>query len=206
MSSVKFQDLRCIYHFLNPRSRLTASLVCKQWLQAIDCPVLLCDVRVKLSGEINEALVDFSRMTRPFQWFSFYKVDIGNSVVEFLLKYANQFDTLSFIKCKIGDSKIQGKILHFDNLTTLNVQESNITFLFAPFLNVTKLTLQLPSVLTDYVIWDLSKCLFRLEKLTLGGNVICNEELCKRFYAIEEFVETNPSHEVLSLLSIKRLI
>ncbi|GFX36389.1 hypothetical protein TNCV_4933021 [Trichonephila clavipes] len=131
ISSLTLKDLRRIYHFLNPRSRLTASLVCKQWLQAIDCPELLCDVRVKFSGEINAALVVFSRMTRRFQWFSFYRVDIGNPVVEFLLK---------------------------------------------------------------------------LEKLTLDGSVICKEELYKRFYATEEFAETNPSHEVLSFLSIKRLM
>ncbi|GFU61159.1 hypothetical protein TNCV_2751981 [Trichonephila clavipes] len=92
ISSLTLKDLRRIYHFLNPRSRLTASLVCKQWLQAIDCPELLCDVRVKFSGEINEALVLFSRMTRRFQWFSFYRVDIGNPVVEFLLKCNGTID------------------------------------------------------------------------------------------------------------------
>ncbi|GFX59126.1 hypothetical protein TNCV_936411 [Trichonephila clavipes] len=208
--SLNLEDLRHIFHFLNPHNRLTASLVCKQWLQAIDCPELLCDVKVKFSEEINEALMQFSCMTRRFQCFSFYRVDIGIPVVEFLLKYANQFDTLSFIKCKIGDSKykreVQGKILHFDNLTTLNVQQSNITFLFAPFLNVTKLTLDMPYSLTDYVVCELSKFLLRLEKLTLGGMVLGEDEYCKSLYATKETIETNPSRKFLSFLCIKRLI
>ncbi|GFY46128.1 hypothetical protein TNIN_126341 [Trichonephila inaurata madagascariensis] len=209
--SITQEELRHVFRFLNPRSRLTASLVCKQWLEAIDCPELLCDVKVKFSGEtINKALESFSCMTRRFKWFSFYKVTIELPVVEFLMKYVDQFDTLSFTNCKIGDSKykpkIQGKILHFDNLKTLEVQNSNITVLFAPFLNVTNLTLDMPNILTDYIICELSKSLRRLEKLTLGGTVICKKALCKRYYATEEFIETNPSREVLSLLSIKRLI
>ncbi|GFY54635.1 hypothetical protein TNIN_65081 [Trichonephila inaurata madagascariensis] len=207
---LNLEDLRHVFRFLNPRSRLTASLVCKRWLEAVDCPELLCDVKVKFSGEVNQALKSFNCMTRRFQWFSFYRVTIKRPVVEFLMKYVDQFDTLSFINCKIGDSKykpkIQGKILHFDNLTTLDVQNSNITFLFAPFLNVTNLTLDMPNSLTDYIICELSKYLRRLEKLTLGGMVMCEEDYCKGLYATVETIETNPSHKFLSFLSIKRLI
>ncbi|GFR21525.1 hypothetical protein TNCT_69291 [Trichonephila clavata] len=210
ISSFPPKVLKHIFYFLDIDNRLSASLVCKKWLQVTDCPNFLCDVKIQFSRKINEALKLFSRMTRRFQCFSFHNVVIRDPVVEFLLKYHNQFDNLSFTECKIDEGKfrqkMQGKMLHFDNLKTLRVHNSDITFLFAPLRNVTELKLHIPFGLTDYVICKLGKYIFRLEKLTLGSNIICKDGLDKKFYASEETIETNPSHEILSFVIIKGLM
>ncbi|GFQ75946.1 hypothetical protein TNCT_719301 [Trichonephila clavata] len=95
ISSLPPKALKHIFYFLDVHNRLSASLVCKKWLQVTDCPKLLCDVKIQFSREINEALKLFSRMTRRFQCLPFRNVVIIDPVVEFF-KYHNQFDNFIF--------------------------------------------------------------------------------------------------------------
>ncbi|GFY58643.1 f-box domain-containing protein [Trichonephila inaurata madagascariensis] len=208
ISSLPPEDVMGILKFLDVPSRLKASLVCKMWFQIINCPQLLCDVKIQFSGEVDEAIKRFSRMTRKFQWFSFIAVKISNPVVEFLKKYSSQFVILSFSDCKVIDGifkhTLQDKILHCDNLLTLNILNSDITFLFAPLLNLTELNLRLKFTLSDYVISEFSKSLSKLEKLSLGDGVVMEEEAYKRFFFTE--VEPTPSYNMLTFVFIKMLI
>ncbi|GFQ76370.1 hypothetical protein TNCT_734241 [Trichonephila clavata] len=209
ISSLPLVALTRIFNSLNAHNRLAASLVCKKWLQIIDCPPMLCDIKIQFSGKIKEALNLFSCMTRRFQWFSFHRVVIKGPVVEFLMKYDEQFGTLSFIDCKIGKgkckSKIQGRILHCHNLKTLDVQNSNVLFLFASLFNVTTLKLHMSSGLSDYDMSKLHESLCILEKLTIGANVLCGEESCKIFYD-EGVLKEDPSDRFLTFGSIEVLI
>ncbi|GFS41419.1 f-box domain-containing protein [Trichonephila inaurata madagascariensis] len=100
-----------VFEFLDVGDRLKASQVCKKWLKTIDCPELLCDVKVQFSRsrEVDEAVKRFFHMTRRFQWFSFCKIVIGNSVIELLEKYSNQLVILSFIDCTVDEGNSQSK-------------------------------------------------------------------------------------------------
>ncbi|GFQ89564.1 hypothetical protein TNCT_432011 [Trichonephila clavata] len=70
ISSLPEEVLINIFKFLNIRNKLTASLVCKKWLRAINCHELLCDIKVHFLRELPDAF-KCSRMTRQFEWFSF---------------------------------------------------------------------------------------------------------------------------------------
>ncbi|GFW06746.1 f-box domain-containing protein [Trichonephila clavipes] len=198
-----------IFEFLDVGDRLKASEVCKMWLQIINCPELLCDVKIQFVGEVEEAVKPCSQMTRKFQWFSFCKIVIGDSVIEFLEKYGNQLVTLSFIDCTVGEdnsqSKFKGKKLRFDNLMTLDVLNSDIPLLFASLPNVTELKLHIFFGLLDYPLSELTKCVSKLERLLLYNTVSFEAEAYKRFYVDEEALE-NPSQKVFTFSSIKLLI
>ncbi|GFY58647.1 f-box domain-containing protein [Trichonephila inaurata madagascariensis] len=210
ISSLPLEVLIRIFQFLDVRSRLKASLVCKTWFQIMDHPQMLCDVKVQFSGEVDEAIKRFSRMTRKFQWFSFVRVIIRAPVVDFLKNYSKQFVILSFHECTEiygkSESEVQDKILHCDNLRILDVSNSDIAFSFSPLLNLTELKLCFFSGLSDYIVSQFSKSLSKLEKLSLGDSVVYEEEVCKNIYATEEEIETNPSQTYLSFLCIKMLI
>ncbi|GFR27177.1 hypothetical protein TNCT_141651 [Trichonephila clavata] len=210
ISSLPPEVLKGMFQFLDVRSRLKAAVVCKTWCQIMDCPQLLCDVKIQFSGEVDETIERFSRMTRHFQWFSFYKVIISSTVAEFLKNHSSQFVILLFRDCEVIDSKfeskLQDKILHCDNLRTLHLLNSNIAFLFVPLLNLTKLELHMYSGLSDYVVSQCTKSLSKLEILSLGDSVVYNEEACKRFNVTEEEIEINPSHTMLSFVCVKMLI
>ncbi|GFQ77351.1 f-box domain-containing protein [Trichonephila clavata] len=205
ISSLPPEVLTHIFRFLYDGERLKASQVCKKWLQTIDCPELLCDIKIQFSGEVDEAVKLFSRMTRQFQWFSFCKIVIGDSVMEFLEKYSNQLVTLSFIDCAVGDgklrSKLKGKKLCCDNLTTLHALNSDISSLFASLPNVTELELNMSFGLPDDVISELTKCLFKLKRLLLRNSTLV-EEVCRILFAGQE----NPSIRAFPFSSIKLLI
>ncbi|GFR22255.1 hypothetical protein TNCT_595731 [Trichonephila clavata] len=205
ISSLPPEVLIRIFQFLKGGDRLKASQVCKKWLQTIDCPELLCEVKVQFSEKVDEAVKLFSRMTRQFQWFSFYKIVIGVSVIEFLEKYSTQLVTLFFIDCVVGDdkSKFKSKKLRFDNLTTLHVQSSNIHSLFASLPEVTELKLQITFNLSDYALSELTKCLFKLERLLLYINLSFEEV---RFYIDEQPTERHLSFKTSTFSGIKLLI
>ncbi|GFR21048.1 f-box domain-containing protein [Trichonephila clavata] len=206
ISSLPPEVLTHIFQFLKGGDRLKASQVCKEWLQTIDFPELLCDVKIQFSGEVDEAVKLFSRMTRKFQWFSFCKIVIGDSVIEFLEKYSNQLVILSFIDCAVDDdkSKFKCKNLRCDNLTTLDVLNSDIPSLFAFLPNVTELKLHIFFGLSDFVISELTESLFKLEKLLLYNSVSFEKEAYRRF--VNEELENNPSYKVFTFSSIKLLI
>ncbi|GFT59223.1 f-box domain-containing protein, partial [Nephila pilipes] len=149
-------------------------------------------------------------MTRQFQWFSFHRVIINDFVVEFLKRYSRQFVTLSFIDCDdvIDDceSRFQDKIQNCDNLKFLEARNSHVIPLFASLPNVTTIILHVSSGLTDYIISELTKSLCRVEVLSLGSYVSCEEVIFKRFYVNGETVETNPSNLILTFKSIKNFI
>ncbi|GFQ94888.1 f-box domain-containing protein [Trichonephila clavata] len=209
ISSLPPEVLIGIFQFLDVHSRLKASLVCKTWIQLMDYPKLLCDVKIQFIGEVDETIERFSRMTRHFKWFSFYKVVIDGPVVEFLKKYSSQFVILSFRECGVSTSNLKSifpdKILHCDNLRTLHLLNTDIGFLFAPFPNLTELKLRLYFGLSDYVLSQFST-LFKLEKLSLGDCIVYEEESCKALHVTEEEIEAHPSHNILSFVCIKMLI
>ncbi|GFR21033.1 f-box domain-containing protein [Trichonephila clavata] len=210
ISSLPPEVLTHIFQLLNGGDRLKASQVCKKWLQIIDCHQLLCEVRIVFSGKAEEAVKLFSHMTRQFQWFSFRRVVISDSVVEFLNKYRQQFVTLSFINCEVGYSKcaseFQGKIPRCDKLKTLNIKNSEIASLFASLPNVTAFKLHMTFGLSDHVISEFNKSLSKLEKLSLISTVPCEEDVFETFYINEETMKSKPSNSVLSFTSIKQLI
>ncbi|GFR21036.1 hypothetical protein TNCT_568171 [Trichonephila clavata] len=206
MPYINFQVLTYIFQFLNGGDRLKASQVCKNWLQTNDCLELLCDIKIEFSGEVNEAVKLFSRMTRQFKWFSFCKIIIGDFVIEFLEKYSSQLVTLSFLDCEVVEGKSQSKFkgtkLRCENLTTLEVQNSDICSLFASLPNVTELKLHMSFGLSDDVISELTKCLFKLERLLLKNTVSINYVFKRLLLAGQE----NPSVKVFPFSSIKLLI
>ncbi|GFS47243.1 f-box domain-containing protein [Trichonephila inaurata madagascariensis] len=210
ISSLPPEVLTHIFQFLNGGDRLKVSQVCKKWLQTINFPELLCDVKIQFGGEVDEGFKLFSRMTRRFQWFSFCKIVIGNSAIEFLEKYSNQLVTLSFIDCSGGESQSQsefkGKKLRCDNLKTLHVLNSDIPSLFASLPNVTTLTLHIFFGQSDYFLSELTKCLFKLERLLLGLDyrLPFKKEPRKRFRLDEEALEKNKS--VFTFSSVELLI
>ncbi|GFR04316.1 f-box domain-containing protein [Trichonephila clavata] len=190
ISSLPPEVLIGVFQFLDVHSRLKASLVSKTWLQIMDYPRLLSDVKIKFSGEIEETIKCFSRMTRHFQWFSFCRVIISGPLVEFLKNYSSQFVILSFSNCKVSDDKsesgLQDKILHCNNLRILDVFNSDIASLFATLPNLTELNLRLSSGLSDYVISNLSKSISKLEILLLGASEVYKEDASKTFYVNEK--------------------
>ncbi|GFY62548.1 hypothetical protein TNIN_440901 [Trichonephila inaurata madagascariensis] len=211
MPYIQFQILTHIFRFLTSGDRLKASQVCKKWLQIIDCPELLCDVKIQFLEEGDEAFKLFSRMTRRFQCFSFCKIVIGNSAIQFLRKYSNQLVTLSFIGCSVRDGESQsefgGKKLCCDNLTTLHVLNSDIPSLFASLPNVTELKLRLFFFQSDYVLSELTKCLFKLERLLLYNCLTFEGRRRRKFYIDEEALEQNVKLEkVFTFSSVKLLM
>ncbi|GFY45428.1 AAEL010314-PA [Trichonephila inaurata madagascariensis] len=165
-----------IFGYLDIGDRLGISLVCKDWLKIIVFLDVLRDVTVKFSRDI-EGVERFSDMTRRFRRFSFRNIAIGDSVIEFLDKYRNDFVTLEFTDCRLGEVKpeLRGKTLRCDNLTTLDLINSEIA-LFAFLPNVTQLTIRSSSGISDYFISDLGKCLVKLEKLILANTVSFHQE------------------------------
>ncbi|GFU40196.1 hypothetical protein TNCV_4289621 [Trichonephila clavipes] len=201
------QVLLRIFQFLKVADRLKASLVCKEWLQIIDCHQLLRDIKIQFSGEVDEAVKLFSPMTRQFQCFQFCRIVIDDSVIEFLEKYSNQLVTLSFIYCAVRDGKSRSKFknLRCDNLKTLDVMNSDIASLFAILPNVTELKLRISFDLSDYVLSDLNKCLFKLETLLFYNTVSFEEEVHRRFHAVETLENHSPP-QAFNFLGIKFLI
>lgn len=208
VSSLPEEVLMHIFQFLNIRNRLTASLVCKKWLHTINCHKLLCDIKIRFSKEFLKSVKPYSHMTRQFEWFSFNKIAVTNSVIEFLKQYSCQFVKLKFTDCKIikCDSESKSQVLNCDNLKFLNIYNSDVITLFASLPNVTTLIIHVSSGLTDYIISELNKTLFKLEILSLGNSESCEETGYKIFYINEETTETNPSNSVLSFIGIKNFI
>ncbi|GFR25947.1 f-box domain-containing protein [Trichonephila clavata] len=210
ISSLPEEVLLHILQFLNIRHRLIASLVCKKWLHLINCNQLLCDIKIQFSTKVENTFKSFSHMTREFQWFSFHEIVIENSALEFLKKYSRQFVRLSFIDCATVHSKnesgFEDQIQNCDNLKFLEIRNSNVIHLFHSLPNVTTLIIHIPSGLTDYVISELNKSLFKLEVLSLGCYVSCEKVVWKRFYVNGETVETNPSDLILSFESVRSFI
>ncbi|GFQ95743.1 hypothetical protein TNCT_685431 [Trichonephila clavata] len=123
--------------------------------------------------------------------------------MEFLEKYSNQLVTLSFIDCAVGDGKLQsklkGKKLRCDNLTTLHAIKSDISSLFASLPNVTELKLNMSFGLSDDVISELAKCLFKLERLLLRNSTLIEDVYRRLLFAGQE----NPSIRAFPISSIK---
>lgn len=193
-----------IFQSLNINNRLKACLVCKDWLNIINCRKLLIDIEIKFSKSADEGLRLFSHMKRCFVFFSFRGITIDDSMFEFFKTYCKQFVTLTFINCKLNnirECKIKQNILHWENLKYLDVQNSVILPLFTVLPNVTDLKLRLNSGLSDYVMSELNKSLQKLEIFCLGCKV-CSDEMCKEFYGHEE----TPLKVALSFASIRELI
>ncbi|GFV58512.1 HTH_48 domain-containing protein [Trichonephila clavipes] len=135
------------------------------------------------------------------------RIVIDDSVIEFLEKYSNQLVTLSFIYCAVRDGKSRSKFknLRCDNLKTLDVMNSDIASLFAILPNVTELKLRISFDLSDYVLSDLNKCLFKLETLLFYNTVSFEEEVHRRFHAVET-LENHSSPQAFNFLGIKFLI
>ncbi|GFR25454.1 f-box domain-containing protein [Trichonephila clavata] len=210
ISSLPEEVLINIFKFLNVRNRLTASLVCKKWLRAINCHKNLYDIKIYFSHNFLKYVQTSSHMTRQFLHFSFDNVMINDSVVEFLKQYSKQFVTLKFNDCKVvndeKESKFQEKVLNCENLQFLNIHNSDVIPLFGSLPNVIALILHVSTGLTDYVMFELNKTLFKLEIFSLSGSVIYNERDYQRFYMNGETIENNPSKSVLSFVSIKKFI
>ncbi|GFW61525.1 hypothetical protein TNCV_347731 [Trichonephila clavipes] len=98
----------------------------------------------------------------------------------------------SFLKC--------------DNLKYLETENSDVIALFAFVPNVTTLKIQGFSGLTDYVVSQLNKTLFKLEFFLLSKSRIYSEADHKRIYVLGETLETNPSKSVLTFASVKNFI
>ncbi|GFQ90809.1 f-box domain-containing protein [Trichonephila clavata] len=209
VSSLPDEVLIYIFGYLNVRSRLTACLVCKEWLHFINFYKLLHDVKVHFSMPFQDA-VKCSRMTRQFEWFAFVRITISDSVVDFLKQYSKQFVGLIFVDCKVlshkRKSKYRERFLKCDNLKYLETENSDVIALFAFFPNVTTLMIHGFSGLTDYTLCQLNKTLFKLEMFSLSGSVIYNKADYEKFYVNGETIEANPSKSVLSFASVKKFI
>ncbi|GFQ81457.1 hypothetical protein TNCT_422241 [Trichonephila clavata] len=201
--------LKQIFQFLNNSEILTASLVCKGWMNAINFHQLICDFKIQFSGEIDEKVKFLHSMQHQFQLFSFSEVPISDSVVKFLKENSKQFVTLSFHGCRLvrgkSDPRFPDRILECDNLKTLDVESSDVLYLFAAIPNVTNLRL-FYLYLTDYIVSRLKESLSKLEVLSLTGCIASEEKEYKSYYVNEAAIETNPSQIVFTFESVKRLI
>ncbi|GFU42596.1 hypothetical protein NPIL_493211 [Nephila pilipes] len=160
--------LTYIFEFLDNEERLNACLVCKDWLQTVNCHQLLWDIRLEFVEEIDgPALI---HMTRRFEQFVFRNIAIDNFVIEFLSKYCRQMVKLTLIDCNLHEEcqfRFLNNILKCDNLNALYIRRSNVVPLFASLPKVTTLVLDLYDGMTDYVLCDLSRCLLKVERLVL---------------------------------------
>ncbi|GFY38866.1 hypothetical protein TNIN_398471 [Trichonephila inaurata madagascariensis] len=201
--------LKQIFRSLNNRDRLTASEVCKGWMHAINYHHLLCDIKIQFSGEIDEDVKVFYKMQRQFEWFSFNEATISDSVIEFLRERSKQFVTLSFHGCRLvyerSDPRFPDRILECDYLKTLDVESSDVLYLFATIPNVTKLKLFYLN-LTDYIISRLEESLLKLEAFSLTGCIICEDQEYKSYYVNVAAMESNPSQVIFTFESFKRLL
>ncbi|GFT20881.1 hypothetical protein TNCV_3130481 [Trichonephila clavipes] len=118
--------------FLDVRSRLKASLVCKTWFQIMNCQQMLCDVKVQFSGVVDEAIKRFSCMARKFQCFTFLRVIISSLVVEFLKKYSSQFVILSFSDCKVIDGLFKHTLQGEDVIAISKIEGLKLTQILFP--------------------------------------------------------------------------
>ncbi|KFM72851.1 hypothetical protein X975_08602, partial [Stegodyphus mimosarum] len=155
MNSFPDEVLEHIFSFLNAYDKLTASLVCKQWLHVTGRKHLLEDIYVVFEDDTEGGTEIFNSTTREFSCFKFVKQEIDTHYIEFLKKIITQIHSLSFVDCVLDRQAVEssGKLGSCPNLKCLRIIGSKMFDLFSfSFPNLRELYVDSGAYLTDKIM------------------------------------------------------
>ncbi|KAF8788452.1 uncharacterized protein LOC129957130 [Argiope bruennichi] len=210
VSSLPREVLIRIFEYLDIRHRLIVGQVCKEWLDATNCRLLLKDVSLFISPKNEEAVKALPCMMRQFKCFTFYQVAIDSYFLQFLKHFSEQLISLTFIDCQLDKyyfyTNPEEKIPSCDNLRFLKIRGCGAFALFGSLRNVTTLEILYCLDLTDRDIHELDKSMPNLVTFTFANRVACDPRAYKRFYIKGNSVENEPSDAILSFPAIRNFI